>query len=629
MINRLQIIRILLTTVLLCIAVAIDHRVESLTTVQRLLIFLVPYLFIGYDVIMEAFEAIVKGRALDENFLMVVATVGAMLIGFLPGGEPQFAEAVFVLLLFQVGEFFEELAEDRSRHSIDELIEQGEREATVVRNGQQCRVRPENIGIGETVIVRPGETIPVDGKIVRGRSTLNCAMLTGESLPRDVEAGDAVSQGCVNLSGLISIRSTRHFSESATSQLINLVQSAGDRKARSERFITHFSRVYTPIVVIAAFVLAFLPPLFYESYSAHLVDWLHRALMFLVVSCPCALVVSVPLTFFGGIGGAARKGILVKGANFIDALSKTATVVFDKTGTLTKGEFDVTAVHPEKMSEKELLHLAVDVERHSNHPIARALKRAFPDENCKFKIEKMEEMAGLGARATVNGHVVCVGNGALMEKIGADWHACHKVGTTVHVAVDGEYAGHIVVADTVKDDAKEAIDRLHGLGVAHTALLTGDAPAVAEEVAKSVGLDEWHASLLPEGKMAEVERMLGEKRKGGSLVFVGDGTNDAPVLARADVGVAMGAMGSQAAIEAADVVIMDDAPQKVATAITLARRTLRIARQNVSMAIIVKILALGIAAAGFGTLWLMALADVGICVVCILNASRTFRTRGY
>lgn len=609
---------------MLAVAALVEHTVQ-LPVWQMLIIYLVPYMVVGYDVVGEAFEGICHGEVFDEDFLMFVATVGAMCIGFLPGAEPQFAEAVFVMLFFQVGELFEHYAEHRSRRSIRALMDIRPDTANVLRDGKIQTVSPDTIAVGETVIVKPGERVALDGEIVDGTSALNTVALTGESMPRDVRKGDQIVSGCVNISGVLTVKVQKSFGESTASKIINMVENASEKKSKSEAFITRFARVYTPIVVIVALVLAFVPPLFCGGYVEALTTWLYRALTFLVVSCPCALVISIPLSFFGGIGGASRHGILIKGASYIDALSELDTVVFDKTGTLTHGEFCVEAIHPDKISPEQLLHLAAHVERYSTHPIAVSLKQAFGNEADGCKVEDVEEIAGHGVRAVVNGHTVCVGNERMMDSVGAEWHKCHVVGTTVHVSIDGEYAGHIVVADRIKEDAADAIAGLHAMGISNTVMLTGDRKEVGEDVAHRVGIDDCHTQLLPADKLGILEQLLDKKKKNTTLAFVGDGINDAPALARADVGVAMGALGSDAAIEAADVVLMDDKPSKIVTAIHIARRTLGIARQNVWFAIGVKVLVLLFAAVGLATMWMAVFADVGVMVLAVLNAMRTLR----
>ena len=621
---RGKLLLIAATVFLLIGAVVVEHN-TSLATWQLLLVYLVPYLLIGHDTLGEALEGIAKGDMFNEDFLMSVATIGALCIGFLPGAETQFAEAVFVMLFFQVGELFEGYAEGRSRESISHLMDIRPDVANVERDGTVESIKPEEVRVGETIVVRPGEKIPLDGIIVEGTTSLNTIALTGESCPRDVEERDEVVSGCINLTGVIRVKTTKTFGESTVSKIIRLVESADENKSRSESFITRFARVYTPIVVFAALALAFIPPFFSaEGYGTAFSTWLYRALIFLVVSCPCALVISVPLSFFGGIGAASRRGILIKGSGYMDTLANLGTVVFDKTGTLTHGEFAVEAVHPSDFDEHELLHLAAHVEHFTTHPIGAALRDAFPSEATDgCKIEDVEEIAGHGIRAKVSGRTVCVGNGKMMEDIGLEAHNCHLAGTIIHVAVDGKYAGHIVINDKIKEDSAEAISSLKRLGVEKTVMLTGDREAVGKDVAERLGLDEYHAELLPADKVAHVERLLSEKTEGKSLAFVGDGINDAPVLKRADVGIAMGGLGSDAAIEAADVVLMDDKPSKISTAIGIAHRTIHIARENVVFAIGVKVAVLLLATVGLGNMWMAVFADVGVTVLAVLNAMRT------
>lgn len=623
---RGKLLLIAATVFLLIGAVIVEHN-TSLATWQLLLVYLVPYLLIGHDTLGEALEGIAKGDMFNEDFLMSVATIGALCIGFLPGAETQFPEAVFVMLFFQVGELFEGYAEGRSRESISHLMDIRPDVANVERNGTVESVKPEEVRVGETIVVRPGEKIPLDGIIVEGATSLNTIALTGESCPRDVEEKDEVVSGCINLTGVIRVKTTKTFGESTVSKIIRLVESADENKSRSESFITRFAHVYTPIVVFAALALAFIPPFFSaDGYATAFSTWLYRALIFLVVSCPCALVISVPLSFFGGIGAASRRGILIKGSGYMDTLANLGTVVFDKTGTLTHGEFVVEAVHPSDFDEHELLHLAAHVEHFTTHPIGAALRNAFPSEAIDgCKIEEVEEITGRGIRAKVSGRTVCVGNGKMMEDIGLEAHNCHLAGTIIHVAVDGKYAGHIVINDKIKEDSAEAITSLKRLGVEKTVMLTGDREAVGKDVAERLGLDEYHAELLPADKVAHVERLIREKAEGKSLAFVGDGINDAPVLKRADVGIAMGALGSDAAIEAADVVLMDDKPSKISTAIGIARRTIHIARENVVFAIGVKVAVLLLATVGLGNMWMAVFADVGVTVLAVLNAMRTLR----
>ena len=616
------------TAVLLIGAVLIERNFQ-LSTFQLLLVYLIPYLLIGHETLHEAWEGITEGEAFNEHLLMAVATIGALCIGFLPDAETQYPEAVFVMLFFQVGELFEGYAEGKSRDSIAHLMDI--RPDVAHLEGSGADVSPEQVAVGQVIVIRPGEKVPLDGVVIEGTSALNTVVLTGESLPRDVTVGDEVISGCVNLSGVLRVRTTKAFGESTVSKIINLVENAGERKSQSETFITRFARIYTPVVVCLAIALAILPPLYLyltaqQSPITTFSTWLYRALMFLVVSCPCALVISVPLTFFGGIGGASRRGILIKGANFMDVLAKVDTVVFDKTGTLTHGQFAVTAVHPDACDEHELLHLAAHVEHFTTHPIGAALRDAFPDEATDgCRITDVEEIAGHGIRARVGGKVVCVGNTKMMEAVGARWHDCLHVGTIIHVAIDGEYAGHIVINDQVKPDSGDTIAQLHELGIKRTVMLTGDRKEVAAHVAAQLHLTEYHAELLPADKVAHVEKLLQTATSQSHLAFVGDGINDAPVLARADVGIAMGGLGSDAAIEAADVVLMDDKPSKIALAVHIARRTLSIARQNVAFAIGVKVAVLILAALGIATMWLAVFADVGVTVLAVLNAMRALK----
>ena len=620
---------------LLVLAVVIEHKFQ-LPTWQLLLVYLVPYLVIGHDTLKEAAEGIAHGHAFDEHFLMSVATIGALCIGFLPGAENQFPEAVFVMLFFQVGELFEGYAEGKSRESISHLMDIRPDYANVACGDAQLqKVSPDQVEVGSVIVVRPGEKVPLDGVVIEGTSSLNTIALTGESMPREITVDDEVISGCINLSGVIRVRTTKNFGESTVSKIIELVENASEHKSQSEAFITRFARIYTPIVVCAAIAIAILPPLFIAvansslfTFHSSFPTWLYRALMFLVVSCPCALVISVPLTFFGGIGGASRHGILVKGANYMDILAKIKTVVFDKTGTLTHGQFAVEAVHPDTCSEHQLLHLAAHVEHFSTHPIGAALRDAFPDEATDgCRISDIEEIAGHGIVASVEEHRVAVGNTKLMDSIGAKWHDCHHVGTIIHVAIDGVYAGHIVINDKIKDDSAEAITQLKALGVGKTVMLTGDRKEVADHVAKQLHIDEYHAELLPADKVTFMDEIVTNQQStaNSQTLFVGDGINDAPVLARADIGIAMGGLGSDAAIEAADVVIMDDQPSKIALAIRIARRTLSIAHQNVYFAIGVKVAVLLLATFGLATMWLAVFADVGVTVLAVLNAMRALR----
>ena len=617
------------TTILLLVGAALIEHFMNLATWQLLLIYLIPYLLIGHDTLKEAAEGIMKGDMFNEDFLMSVATIGALAIGFLPGSDTEFMEAVFVMLFFQIGELFEGYAEGRSRDSISHLMEIKPDVANVERNGNTMQVSPEEVAIGETIVIRPGEKVPLDGKVTEGQTALNTIAITGESMPRQITEGNEVISGCINISGVIKVQTTKTFGESTVSKIINLVENANENKSKSESFISRFAHVYTPIVVFLAVALALVPPIFSAAgYAESFPLWLNRALIFLVVSCPCALVISVPLTFFGGIGGASRNGILIKGSNYMDALANLSTVVFDKTGTLTHGQFEVEAIHPENYDAQELLHMAAHVEHFTTHPIGVALRDAFPNEatdGCEITV--VEEIAGQGIRAKVGNHTVCVGNTKMMDSIGAKWHNCHKVGTIIHIAIDGIYAGHIIINDKIKEDSKEAISQLKALGVGKTVMLTGDRKEVGEHVAQQLHIDEYHTELLPTDKVSHMERLINEKTAGSTLAFVGDGINDAPVLKRADVGIAMGAFGSDAAIEAADVVLMDDKPSKVATAISIARRTISIAHQNVWFAIGVKVAILLLATVGLGTMWMAVFADVGVTVLAVLNAMRALKVR--
>ena len=625
--ERKKIIQLIVSAVLLAAAMTIEHML-SLPMWQLLLIYLPAYLLAGYETLAEAWEGIIEREPFNEDLLMSVATLGALLIGFLPGGEPEMAEAVFVMLFFQVGELFEDYAEGQSRRSISALMNLRPDEAHVERAGQLLTVVPTDVAVGELMVVQPGEKVALDGVVVEGSSTLNTVALTGESMPRSVAMGDAIFSGCINREGLLRVKVTKPFGESTVSKIIALVERAAANKSKRETFIARFAKIYTPIVVYLALALAVLPPLLSGDFAGSFPLWLNRALTFLVVSCPCALVLSIPLTFFGGIGGASRQGILIKGGNYIDALAKAATVVFDKTGTLTRGVFSVTAVHPADLSEHELLHLAAHVERFSTHPIAQSLREAFGNEADGCTVDQTEEVAGQGIRARVNGKLVCVGNTRLMDSVGAHWRACHLTGTIIHVAVEGVYMGHIVIADELKPDAAATIAQLKAMGVQQTVMLTGDRRDVGQQVARELHIDQVAAELMPADKVAHVEQLMCQKRTGGSLLFVGDGINDAPVLARADVGIAMGGLGSDAAIEAADVVLMDDKPSKVVRAISLARQIIAIAHQNVAFAIGVKVAVLVLATFGWASMWMAVFADVGVTCLAVLNAMRTLRLKG-
>ena len=619
--NRNKLIRIISASVLLVGSVLVE-RTMNLLIWQLLLVYLVPYLVVGYDVLTEAAEDIAHGEGMDVDFLMAIATLGALCIGFMPGAEPQFTEAVFVMLFFQVGELFESFAEGRSRKSISQLMDIRPDIAHVKRGEELVDVNPEEVKVGDIVVIRPGEKVPMDGIVIDGASSLNTVALTGESVPRTIRPADDIMSGCINLNGVVTAKVTKAFGESTAAKVLNLVENATENKSKNENFITKFAKIYTPIVVVLALLVAVIPPLLVNGQLWSV--WIYRALTFLVVSCPCALVISVPLTFFGGIGGASRKGVLIKGSNYMETLAKVRTIAFDKTGTMTHGVFDVTAIHPENIAPNELLHLVAHVERYSTHPIALSIRKAFPDKNDGCDVKDIVETAGQGVMARINGKSVSVGNTNLMKSVGAKWQPCEKVGTILHIAIDGEYAGHIVVSDKIKEDAADAVNALKAEGVKRLVMLTGDKEEVAVDVAKTVGLAEYHAELLPGDKVSQVETILKENAE-GTMAFVGDGINDAPVLARADVGIAMGGLGSDAAIEAADVVLMDDKPSKIAVAIRQARRTLRIARENTWFAVGIKIAVLILAFFGLATMWMAVFADVGVTVLVVLNAARTLK----
>lgn len=624
-----KIIKIILASLLLIVAIVIEKNL-NLEVWQLLLIYLVPYIIVGYNVLLEAIEEASKGNIFNEDFLMCIATIGALCIGFLPSADTEFAEAVFVMLFFQVGEAFEDYASDNSRKSIASLMNIRPETANLWENQTIKTIKPEQVEVNSIIIIKPGEKVPLDGVIIEGSSALNTVALTGESVPKEVCVEDEIISGCINISGVLKVRVTKKYEDSTVSKIINLVENSAKNKSRSETFIRRFAKVYTPIVVLCALALAFIPPLFCESFALSFPIWLNRALTFLVVSCPCALVISVPLTFFGGIGGASKKGILIKGGAYMDTLSKVGTMVFDKTGTLTKGQFEVTAVHPDKITENQLLHLVAHAERFSSHPIAISLKNAYPNENdnCEVRIEK--EIAGQGIIAKINDKNVVVGNSKLMENLNIKWKDCFKVGTIVHVAINNEYAGHIVISDKIKSDSKTAMQQLKGLGIKKLIMLTGDKKEVAQSVSEELNLDEFHYGLLPQDKVAKVKEIVSENRKltdNNKVAFVGDGINDAPVLALSDVGIAMGGLGSDAAIEAADIVLMDDKPSKIATAIKIARKTLHIASQNVVFAIFIKILVLILASFGIATMWMAVFADVGVMILCVLNATRMLKIK--
>ena len=613
-----------LLRILLSAALIIALHFVPVTGWPRFLLYMIPYLIIGYDILIKAFKGLVNRQPFDECFLMAVATIGAIALGLVKSGD--YTEAVAVMLFYQIGEWFQSYAVGKSRRSISDLMDIRPDYANIEgENGELTQVDPDDVEIGTTIVVQPGEKVPIDGVVLQGTSSLDTAALTGESMPRDVAAGDEVISGCINLSGLLKIRTTKEFEESTASKILELIEDAGSRKSKSEDFITKFARIYTPAVVYAAIALAVLPPLLLLALRMDPAwgTWAYRALTFLVVSCPCALVISIPLSFFAGIGGASKEGILVKGSNYLEILSQTKTVVFDKTGTLTRGKFAVTAVHPERLDQKELLHMAAHVERYSTHPIAAALREAYPDEKDGCSVEDVTEIAGRGIRAKVSGKTVCVGNARMMEDIGAKWKPCEQSGTIIHVAIDGEYEGHIVISDVIKEHSAQAIRELKKNGVTKTVMLTGDAKAAADQVASKLSVDEVHAELLPADKVAKVEELIASKKSPKDKVaFVGDGINDAPVLARADIGIAMGAMGSDAAIEAADIVLMDDDPLRIVTAIRISRKCLRIVRENIWFAIGVKLLCLLLTAVGIGNMWLAIFADVGVMIIAVLNAVR-------
>lgn len=592
--------------------------------------YLVPYLIIGYDILWKAFKGVKNRQPFDESLLMAIATLGAIILAVYEDGD--YTEAIGVMLFYQIGEWFQSYAVGKSRRNISELMDIRPDYANVEReNGQLEAVDPDEVEVGTIIVVKPGEKIPIDGEVVEGSSTLNTSALTGESLPREVESGDEVISGCININGLLKIRTTKEFGESTVSKILDLVENASSRKSKAEDFISKFARVYTPAVVAAAIALALVPPFVRMGFMGVPADWdvwIYRALTFLVISCPCALVISIPLSFFAGIGGASKAGVLVKGSNYLETLSKVKTVVFDKTGTLTKGVFQVTAAHPQEMSEKELLHLAAHVERYSTHPIAASLRAAYPNESDSCRVEAVEEIAGQGIRAHVNGNVVCVGNSKMMEAVGAEWYDCHRhaAGTVIHVSINGRYAGHVIISDVVKETSKAAITALKSVGVARTVMLTGDAKEVADAVAKELGIDQVRSELLPADKVQNVEELLLENKGNGNLAFVGDGINDAPVLTRADIGIAMGAMGSDAAIEAADVVLMDDDPMKISQAIRISRKCLAIVNQNTWFSIGIKLVVLLLGAVGIANMWFAIFADVGVMILAVLNAMRALFT---
>ena len=619
--QKRNLIRIIVAAILMIVL-----HFAPVSGMVRFGLYLVPYLIIGYDILWKAFKGVKNRQPFDESLLMAIATLGAIILAVYEDGD--YTEAIGVMLFYQIGEWFQSYAVGKSRRNISELMDIRPDYANVEReNGQLEAVDPDEVEVGTIIVVKPGEKIPIDGEVVEGSSTLNTSALTGESLPREVESGDEVISGCININGLLKIRTTKEFGESTVSKILDLVENASSRKSKAEDFISKFARVYTPTVVAAAIALALVPPFVRMGFMGVPADWdvwIYRALTFLVISCPCALVISIPLSFFAGIGGASKAGVLVKGSNYLETLSKVKTVVFDKTGTLTKGVFQVTAAHPQEMSEKELFHLAAHVERYSTHPIAASLRAAYPNESDSCRVEAVEEIAGQGIRAHVNGNVVCVGNSKMMEAVGAEWYDCHRhaAGTVIHVSINGRYAGHVIISDVVKETSKAAIAALKSVGVARTVMLTGDAKEVADAVAKELGIDQVRSELLPADKVQNVEELLLENKGNGNLAFVGDGINDAPVLTRADIGIAMGAMGSDAAIEAADVVLMDDDPMKISQAIRISRKCLSIVNQNTWFSIGIKLVVLLLGAVGIANMWFAIFADVGVMILAVLNAMR-------
>ena len=619
--QKRNLIRIIVAAILMIVL-----HFAPVSGMVRFGLYLVPYLIIGYDILWKAFKGVKNRQPFDESLLMAIATLGAIILAVYEDGD--YTEAIGVMLFYQIGEWFQSYAVGKSRRNISELMDIRPDYANVEReNGQLEAVDPDEVEVGTIIVVKPGEKIPIDGEVVEGSSTLNTSALTGESLPREVESGDEVISGCININGLLKIRTTKEFGESTVSKILDLVENASSRKSKAEDFISKFARIYTPAVVAAAIALALVPPFVRMGFMGVPADWdvwIYRALTFLVISCPCALVISIPLSFFAGIGGASKAGVLVKGSNYLETLSKVKTVVFDKTGTLTKGVFQVTAAHPQEMSEKELLHLAAHVERYSTHPIAASLRAAYPNESDSCRVEAVEEIAGQGIRAHVNGNVVCVGNSKMMEAVGAEWYDCHRhaAGTVIHVSINGRYAGHVIISDVVKETSKAAIAALKSVGVARTVMLTGDAKEVADAVAKELGIDQVRSELLPADKVQNVEELLLENKGNGNLAFVGDGINDAPVLTRADIGIAMGAMGSDAAIEAADVVLMDDDPIKISRAIRISRKCLAIVNQNTWFSIGIKLVVLLLGAVGIANMWFAIFADVGVMILAVLNAMR-------
>ena len=613
--------RIIATAVLVAVV-----KLFSIGGVAGTVLYLAAYLIIGYDILRKAFRGIIKGQVFDENFLMAVATVGAIALAvYERSGD--YLEAVAVMLFYQIGELFQSYAVGKSRRNISALMDIRPDYANIEKDGKLEQVDPDEVTVGSIIVVQPGEKVPLDGVVVSGNSTLNTSALTGESLPRDVAEGDEIISGCINMSGVLKIRTTKAFGESTVSKILDLVENASSRKSRSEAFISRFARIYTPAVCIGAVLLGVAVPLLRMAFGADAqwVDWVYRALTFLVVSCPCALVISIPLSFFAGIGGASKEGILIKGSNYLEALAATKVVVFDKTGTLTQGVFEVTAVHHNELDANKVLEYAALAECASSHPISKSLQKAYGKAIDRSRVTGIEEISGHGITATVDGHSVAAGNAKLMQKLGIEYHDCHCVGTIIHMAIDGVYAGHIVISDIIKPHSAEAIARLKKSGVSKTVMLTGDARRVAEQVAGELGVDEVRSELLPGDKVAEVEKLLAEKAPKDNLAFVGDGINDAPVLTRADIGIAMGAMGSDAAIEAADVVLMDDDPLQIAKAIRISRKCIGIVRQNIVFSLIVKFACLALTAAGITNMWAAIFADVGVMILAVLNAIRALR----
>ena len=627
--QKRNLIRILLASAMLVVLSLLPVK-----GIGRLFLYLIPYFVVGYDILQKAVRGIYHRQAFDEALLMSVATIGALALAVydgLHGGEANYTEAIAVMLFYQIGEWFQSYAVGKSRRNISALMDIRPDYANVERaDGTLFRVDPDEVEVGDTIIIQPGEKIPIDGVVKVGASTLNTAALTGESAPREVAPGDEVISGCVNLNGVLRVETTKRFEESTASKILELMEEASSRKSHSENFIAKFARIYTPIVVVSAVALAILPGFvrLLLGESPHWGTWIYRALTFLVISCPCALVISIPLSFFAGIGAASRIGVLVKGSVYLETLSKARTMVFDKTGTLTKGVFKVTAIHPDEMKERELLHLAAHVERYSRHPIAESLRAAYPEEKDNCTVEEVEEIAGRGVRALVNGKTICVGNAKFMEEIGAGYKNCHHAGTILHVAIEGRYAGHIVISDVVKDHAVSALQSLKNCGIDRMVMLTGDSEAVASQVARELGIKEFHADLLPADKVMQVESLMDETEgRNRKLVFVGDGINEAPVLSRADIGIAMGAMGSDAAVEAADVVLMDDDPNRISMAIRLSRRCLRIVKENILLAIGIKLACLFLGAIGIANMWFAIFADVGVMIIAVLNAIRCLVVR--